>query len=389
MNTVSRRRRGDAGARSEAPRDGGVIVLTSANAWHEQRMADHQLARALSVFAPVLYVDPPAIRRPRVAGAEGPAGVRVLQPMRLPLLRNRWTAFLTRFLVAAQIRRQLRIVGVQRTLLIEANVTSPVVGILGEARSVYWAQDDWQGLAEIVGLNPRILERNERSLVRRSSAVVAANPLVADRLTRSRSDVRLIPFGASTSMFESESEDDARPTRRAVVMGTINARIDFTLLDAVVCAGVELLLVGPITDTDAGAAVDRLCERGDVEYRPQAPFRDMPEVLRGCAVGLVPYTHSLFNEGSFPLKTLEYLAAGLPVVATDLPAIRWLGCPDVDVADAPDAFAAAVRTLVDRPGPDLQGRERRRSFAREHDWERRAEAFVEVLALRDEVGARI
>ncbi len=352
-------------------------------------MADHQLARALSVFAPVLYVDPPAIRRPRVAGAEGPAGVRVLQPMRLPLLRNRWTAFLTRFLVAAQIRRQLRIVGVQRTLLIEANVTSPVVGILGEARSVYWAQDDWQGLAEIVGLNPRILERNERSLVRRSSAVVAANPLVADRLTRSRSDVRLIPFGASTSMFESESEDDARPTRRAVVMGTINARIDFTLLDAVVCAGVELLLVGPITDTDAGAAVDRLCERGDVEYRPQAPFRDMPEVLRGCAVGLVPYTHSLFNEGSFPLKTLEYLAAGLPVVATDLPAIRWLGCPDVDVADAPDAFAAAVRTLVDRPGPDLQGRERRRSFAREHDWERRAEAFVEVLALRDEVGARI
>ncbi|WP_455133475.1 glycosyltransferase [Microbacterium aurum] len=190
-------------------------------------------------------------------------------------------------------------------------------------------------------------------------------------------------------MFESESEDDARPTRRAVVMGTINARIDFTLLDAVVCAGVELLLVGPITDTDAGAAVDRLCERGDVEYRPQAPFRDMPEVLRGCAVGLVPYTHSLFNEGSFPLKTLEYLAAGLPVVATDLPAIRWLGCPDVDVADAPDAFAAAVRTLVDRPGPDLQGRERRRSFAREHDWERRAEAFVEVLALRDEVGARI
>ncbi len=112
----------------------------------------------------------------------------------------------------------------------------------------------------------------------------------------------------------------------------------------------------------------------------------MPEVLRGCAVGLVPYTHSLFNEGSFPLKTLEYLAAGLPVVATDLPAIRWLGCPDVDVADAPDAFAAAVRTLVDRPGPNLQGRERRRSFAREHDWERRAEAFVEVLALRDEVG---
>ncbi len=179
----------------------------------------------------------------------------VLQPMRLPLLRNRWTAFLTRFLVAAQIRRQLRIVGVQRTLLIEANVTSPVVGILGEARSVYWAQDDWQGLAEIVGLNPRILERNERSLVRRSSAVVAANPLVADRLTRSRSDVRLIPFGASTSMFESESEDDARPTRRASSWGR-------STLDRLHAAGRRRLRGGGAAACRADHRHRRGCRRG-------------------------------------------------------------------------------------------------------------------------------
>ena len=46
------------------------------------------------------------------------------------------------------------------------------------------------------------------------------------------------------------------------------------------------------------------------------------------------------------MKTLEYLAAGIPVVATDLPAIRWLNCPDIRVAAGAKAYAESVLEVL-------------------------------------------
>ena len=61
-------------------------------------------------------------------------------------------------------------------------------------------------------------------------------------------------------------------------------------------------------------------------------FQELPSYLRVIDVGLTPYSQSDFNRASFPLKTLEYLAAGRPVVASDLPANRWLDTSHVSIA---------------------------------------------------------
>ena len=79
-------------------------------------------------------------------------------------------------------------------------------------------------------------------------------------------------------------------------------------------------------------------------------------------VGVVPYRDSPFNRGSFPLKTLEYLAAGRAVVATDLPAVRWLATDLISVATTPPAFADQVDRFLAQPRtPDMLAR--RQTFA--------------------------
>jgi teichuronic acid biosynthesis glycosyltransferase TuaH len=84
-------------------------------------------------------------------------------------------------------------------------------------------------------------------------------------------------------------------------------------------------------------------------------------------VCLVPHNHSAFNEGSFPLKALEYLGAGLRVVATNLAAVRWVGSPDIAIEDEPTAFVTAVRKALKAPGGKM-ARERLQAFARRHTW---------------------
>ena len=57
---------------------------------------------------------------------------------------------------------------------------------------------------------------------------------------------------------------------------------------------------------------------------------------------MTPYAESPFNRASFPLKTLEYLAAGLGVVSTDMPSARWLNTSLISLQSEPHDFALAV-----------------------------------------------
>ena len=83
-------------------------------------------------------------------------------------------------------------------------------------------------------------------------------------------------------------------------------------------AGPSLLLIGPHSPGVNGPMRD-LVARDNVRWVGPKPYDSLKSYLRIMDVGLVPYADTPFNRGNFPLKLLEYLAAGHGVVATDLP----------------------------------------------------------------------
>jgi teichuronic acid biosynthesis glycosyltransferase TuaH len=171
------------------------------------------------------------------------------------------------------------------------------------------------------------------------------------------------------------------------LIGQLSERVDLDLLFAVAELDCTLLLVGPHR---AGWAPDRFAEltgRPNVVYAGQVPPASLPGYLGAIDVGITPYADSAFNRASFPLKTLEYLAAGRAVVSTDLPATRWLATDLVRTARGPVEFAATVlAALPTAHDPLLTAR--RRAFAAEHSWPRRAEQFAGLLGLTAEPTCR-
>lgn len=348
-------------------------------------MADHQLAEALAQDVDVVYLNPPTpITHPwRHRVRKAAPHVTVVRTLRLPFRRVRLFERISERMIAAQARRAVRLRAPDRVAVIEGTLAFRAADAFPGATVVYWAQDDWIGLAEIVGGDPVALRDREALLLRRAHAVIAANPDVAERLrTETRTPVHLVPFGADTDAFRraiGPAADEDAPCS-AVLMGTMNARIDFAILEAVADTGRALTLIGPLDAPELRQRFERLCARPNVIWLGEVSFDALPEHLRACSVGLVPYTHSRFNRGSFPLKTLEYLAAGLPVVATDLPAIRWLGCDDIVVTDDPARFAEAVCAYVDAGRPSPRDRRRRTRFTDEHRWSSRAARFLDVIS---------
>jgi teichuronic acid biosynthesis glycosyltransferase TuaH len=174
-------------------------------------------------------------------------------------------------------------------------------------------------------------------------------------------------------------DDVDLPAPVAGFVGHVSERIDLALLEAVADRGISLLLVGPRIDFPA---LDHLLARPQVRAVGPKPFAALASYLRAIDVGLTPYADTEFNRGSFPLKTLEYLAAGRPVVATDLPALRALGTDLITLTSNAAEFADAVSAAAARPRTPTAVAARR-AVATRNSWDVRAAQVAGILGLPD------
>lgn len=115
---------------------------------------------------------------------------------------------------------------------------------------------------------------------------------------------------------------------------------------------VQLRVIGSGEDRDRLAALAATIapERIDVAAEP-VPFAQIPAELAAAHVGVVPTIHDPFTELLLPVKLMEYVHAGLPVVASRLPAIeRYFGDSALLFEPgSPSALAAALETIVHNP----------------------------------------
>jgi glycosyltransferase involved in cell wall biosynthesis len=127
-------------------------------------------------------------------------------------------------------------------------------------------------------------------------------------------------------------------------VGVIDERMDLELLGqlAELLGDWTIRLIGPITKIDP----DSVPRAANIELLGQQPYEHLPELMAGLDVALMPFALNEATRSISPTKTLEYLAAGLPVISTRVPDVvsDWDGL--VHLADDAAAFAAGCRAVV-------------------------------------------
>jgi teichuronic acid biosynthesis glycosyltransferase TuaH len=375
----------------------GLVVLCAANNWDDVKLADRHMAERLAAHAPVLYVDPPVshlsrFRNPAVASSLARPRLRKVAPrmarytpVAAPKPMHPAMLPATSWAVRRQLGAAVRRLGGTAHAVVSTWLFVDAYGVCGERRRVYWWQDDPAGAAGLWGASADRLSRGEERLAHASDLIVAVNEDVARRWRGRGFRAAFLPNGCDAPLFATVEDvpdppDVDLPRPVAGFVGHINGRTDLALLEAVADAGVSLLLIGPRDPAFEPERFERLAGRPNVTHLGPRRFEDLPSYLKRIDVGLVPYADTPFNRGSFPMKTLEYLSAGLAVVATPLPAVRWLGTDLVALADTPAAFAGAVLgELGAARRPGLVSR--RRAFAAGHSWSERAAQLAGLLEL--------
>ncbi len=369
----------------------GVVMYVPGSRWDDIRGTDYHLATAISGVERVLWVDPPlplhhfssrnglSLRHPW-AVTEVETGITVLRSLSIPFFTRRGFSRVAGKLQRMAIRSALKAVSAVPTATI---LSSPIseFPMKNSGVNVLYVTDDWLSGASMMGLSKRriagILDRNLAS----AKIVAAVSPYLAAAiaaLAPAGAAVEVIPNGCRAAT--TESGPSVQRTRSAALIGQLNERLDMDVLEAVLSAGTPITVIGPRTDRDPrlGQRLDDFLASPSVTWLGTLPASDLGPHLAAAGVGLTPYADNEFNRSSFPLKTLDYLAAGIPVVATDLPAVQWLDTDLVSIGATAQEFSQKVQAVLEAsPNPTRESDRKR--FAAQHTWQARSAGLLKLI----------
>jgi glycosyltransferase involved in cell wall biosynthesis len=301
----------------------------------------------------------------------------ICPPHDLPLLRRREILDLWPRLTLPSLRRFLRSHGFDRVdlLVIDSPLHSFLLSEVDAGRTVLRIVDDLAGFS---GVAPSWVER-EHELIGEVDHVVVTGRVLEQKampyrpraLTHVPNGVQLEHFLNGDSTLPVEYRDIPEP--RAVYVGALEDWFDIPLVADLArqMPNVSFVLIG-----DGHADLGPLRSLANVHLLGRRPYREVPAYLKHASVGLIPFKINQLVRAVNPIKLYEYLACGLPVVATAWEELEQLQSP-ARLCKSTEEFQRAITAAID----ESTDKEKLIDFARQADWRERARHLFRAIGV--------
>jgi glycosyltransferase involved in cell wall biosynthesis len=243
----------------------------------------------------------------------------------------------------------------------------PLAEELDPDAMVYDCMDE---LSLFLGAPPELLAR-EAALLERADVMFTGGPSLFRAKQSRHHNVHCFSSSVDAAHFRRarpethndpavEADEQASvPHPKLGFYGVIDERLDLSLIDAVAAARPEwqIVLVGPVVKIDPAS----LPHRPNIHYFGQRSYDELPRYLAGWDVCLLPFAQNDSTRFISPTKTLEYMAAELPIVSTPITDVAEPYGDIVYLGDTPEKFLAACDAAL---GSDEAERDRRATLMR-------------------------
>jgi hypothetical protein len=387
--------RNDRAPRPAADFDAPILVHSHLR-WDFVWQRPQQLLSRFATSSPVLFVEEPVwaddIAAPSLELSSPMRGVTRAIP-RLPgALRADGDASIvaTRTLLLQALGRGGSLAGQFRAPVQWFYTPMPapaMLGAFGERAVVYDCMDE---LSQFRFAPPELVER-ERLLIGRSDVVFTGGFRLWQSKSKLHPNVHFFGCGVDSTHFAkarlSETPRPADvPTGDAPILGfygVIDERIDYALVRTIAeqLPEHQVLMVGPVVKVDPRD----LPKAPNLHWLGQKQYAELPAYAKCFDVALMPFALNEATEYINPTKTLEYMAAGKPIVSTAVADVVRNFTPVVKVARSHDGFVAAARAALACPEPELIARGI--GMAKDASWESIVGTMQGLIAAAEEAVA--
>lgn len=205
--------------------------------------------------------------------------------------------------------------------------------------------------------------------------------------------VALIPNGVSCDHFMVQrNQANIAPAYRKILSrgrsivgyyGAIAPWLDYALIAKMAdqLPEIDFVFIGPLYLMDKGG----LPVRENIFWYGQVDYADLAHYAVWFDCCLIPFERGQIAATTSPLKLFEYFSLGKPVVVTSA-MLECTAFPIVRSGETPEQVATSIEKALS--GWGAEDADRSRALAKEHDWLRRAERYVEFLASLESLAVR-
>lgn len=243
--------------------------------------------------------------------------------------------------------------------------------------ALYYARDDWLSSPGRRKYWPAYQEAYNR-IAASGRAVAAVSQEIIDRIGPTGPH-QVVPNGIEPSEWLGDQPEPPEwfakiPGPRAVYLGTLDSRLDIDGLRVLATARPDLniVLIGPVPYRPY---LNGLRDVPNVHVRGEVRRREVVAVLRNAELTLLAHRQTALTEAMSPLKVYEYLAAGRPVLATDLRPVRGFG-DRVHLAPTVAEFVDLVDIAL---AQGVQNEDERRAYIAANAWATRHRQIMALL----------
>ena len=329
------------------------IVVFSHLRWNFVYQRPQHLLSRLAAKRPVFFVEEPELDPtgpPRFERSTPQPNVTVLRP-RTPVQSPGFHPEQLTVLepMVAELARELD--GTTLVAWLYTPLALPLAQALGPAVIVYDCMDE---LSLFQGAPPELLSR-EAELLACSDVMFTGGPSLFRAKQTRHANVHCFPSSVDAAHFRQarreekdrvrEAEDQAAlPHPRLGFYGVIDERLDLPLLEFLADARPQwqIVLVGPVVKIDPAG----LPRKANIHYFGQRSYDELPRYLAGWDVCLLPFARNDATRFISPTKTLEYMAAELPIVSTPIADVAEPYGNIVYLGHTPEEFLAACEAAL-------------------------------------------
>jgi glycosyltransferase involved in cell wall biosynthesis len=375
----------------------GRDILCFSHDWTGDPLSKTHLMRVLSKDNRILWINAIANRMPTTSSkdvsriykklkaftepvTEVERNIFVLNPLAFPSYGNETILKINRGFLASQVKKAMAALAFKNAVNMVFNPAAGMIaGRLGETDLIYYCVDEYtaftgasNGLREI-----------ENDLFKRADVVIVS----AERLFESKKDFNpntfVIRHGTDWRHFRTALDSslaipvDIKDLPRPIIgfHGLLADWVDYDLIKKTAerYPGGSVVLIGKIA-VDAEQKITLLDDVTNVHFLGRKPYSELPAYCKAFDVALNPFAINELTLAANPLKVREYLAAGLPVVSTDIPEVRVLD--DCLVGTTHEDFLEKVDAALRHPESRTTVSDR----IRHESWDAKADELREVLA---------
>jgi glycosyltransferase involved in cell wall biosynthesis len=238
------------------------------------------------------------------------------------------------------------------------------------------------------GHAPAQLVQRENAVFKMADLVFAGGRSIYNAKRYRHPEVHCLPSSVDARHFQGPHGEHPLqagiPHPRLGYCGVIDERINLELVEGIAKRRPEwnIVMVGPTEGIDAGA----LPRRDNIHWLGRRDYDELPALISGWDLGLMPYSLDESTRFISPDQTLEYMACGCPVVSTSIRDVVESYGQVVRIADTPEGFIADAEMILQRTARERE--EHTLALAEivaRTSWDNTANAIADLIAHADDL----